>query len=619
MSEQLADEIVHALREKSSKSVNKPAAIKVKLDAAVPYTKAALLPESITVDAVGGEDRLSDSTGDVDTIGELMQQNPQRRRKSTMKAAAIAAVDTSRVSQDDSTIAPTDDSASASAAKPKVFRRRKSLVEEEVNPELGVGKPTGKKVGGGRPKKTKGLMDDDEEEDLDLDALSASQQSDRKSRKKTNSTTKARSKRQGQDASGLTPGMSSIHLKHVKATPDRRLLLSHSSPFPSFSPHINMRTGMTPFEHHLGEFDYGSGGDMDFSPGMVFSSPMEGLGGSARRSRHGSLSNLANRDDNSFRLTTIEQSPRTKKSMSLMQSTSLLFSAQKENDFNSALRSSSKGSNKDMTSSHFPAGLMPPPNHPRGGIAHAMDYDDDDDFHAHDDDDHDEQMDDEGLMGSSALDISQIDVNPDFANSPDSMNGDHNTSGSLSRIGNLIGLQTTPQAPRFDQDEGCTPYLKSLFCTSASTEEKDMRKRKFVVEDEEEFVIDDDDVDDVMTGSRLVSNHHHETPSRQHISFSALTDVDISTSFIGTRSSHTKKHMSSALRSSSLSKSFSPDETTLSLATSPGGGENNRSSFILNSSINGGKRQKLNSRREDLSALDNSLLLSPQRPAKVHS
>lgn len=169
---------------KSSKSVAKPAAMKVKLEVAVPFAKAAPLPESITVDALGGEDRLSDSTGDADTIGELTQQHPQRRRKATMKAAAITAVDTSRVSQDDSTIAPTDDSASASAAKPKVFRRRKSLVEEEVNPELGVGKATGKKASGGRPKKAKGLMDDDEDDDLDLDALSASQQSDRKSRKR---------------------------------------------------------------------------------------------------------------------------------------------------------------------------------------------------------------------------------------------------------------------------------------------------------------------------------------------------------------------------------------------------------------------------------------------------
>lgn len=77
------------------------------------------------------------------------------------------------------------------------------------------------------------------------------------------------------------------------------------------------------------------------------------------------------------------------------------------------------------------------------------------------------------------------------------------------------------------------------------------------------------------------------------------------------RSYMTMTTRKSASKAGQLQKTFSPDNSTLS----PDTALNNSSSrsFILNSSMNGGKRQKLNDRFDDVSILDDNIVLSPPR------
>lgn len=99
---------------------------------------------------------------------------------------------------------------------------------------------------------------------------------------------------------------------------------------------------------------------------------------------------------------------------------------------------------------------------------------------------------------------------------------------------------------------------------------------------------------------------------------SGITDLDsshIDTSVLN-RSHITvgnKKH--SSAKNSQMNKSaLSPDEHSV---ISPDSAINTSRSFIMNSSMNGGKRQKLNDRFGDSSVLDESVILSPQRTTKV--
>ncbi len=106
---------------------------------------------------------------------------------------------------------------------------------------------------------------------------------------------------------------------------------------------------------------------------------------------------------------------------------------------------------------------------------------------------------------AAALDISQIDVNPDFGNSPDSMTGGEGNT-SLNNLSFMSAHSPPESMPHFDM-MGTTPYFNNLF----SEEKPRLHKRKLDASQ-------DEDDDDAMTGARLVSTFQ-ETPSRLQTSF----------------------------------------------------------------------------------------------------
>jgi hypothetical protein len=590
MSREIAEDIVHALREKSSKSAAKATCAK---------SKTAVDAMGLNMSAIsedGDENQVQDHPADVSDITLDMSQQSQlhlktdgkKRTKPTPKVVVpVAAPAPAAPSRSDDSMMLLDNDVIGNEENvdpermnnptkvPKV-RRRKNLVENEVNPELRTKKPASR----GQKKKSPGIIDDmDEDSPLDVsheqDGEFLSQpdsklKAPRKSRA-TAAGTAVKQKKKNVDNTGLTPGLSNINLAFP--TPDRAL--SHlRSPYPIFSPNMGQRdaygrTGMTPYDHHLPEYDYGMSFEIDgFSPGM-FSSPMvdgyhRDFLNSAFRSR--SLSNLSKRDD--FRFSNIESSPRTKASASLLQNTA------------SAQKASSLG-NGAMTGSAFP-GDMPPPARVNITSSHMDEVGlsvDDNVF-------------DDVRMGENALDISQIDANPDFGHSPDSLSG----AEANASLNNLSFMSThSPEMPHFDA-VGTTPFFRQLF---SSEEKPRIQKRKLDASH--------DDDDDAMTGSRLIPNYQ-ETPSRLQNSFSGMTDMD---------SSHfdssvlSRSHMTTTRKATKTNKSFSPDSSVLS----PDNAINSSRSF-LNSSMNGGKRQKLNDRTEDLSVLDDSAMMSPIRTTK---
>jgi hypothetical protein len=590
MSLEIAEDIVHALREKSSKFTAKATTGGVKNKAAVDAN--GLNMSSLSEN--GDETQFQDHSTDVSDITLDMSQQSHvllkiDGKKRTNKSAQKVAVAIAPPSNGDDPMMLLDDEVLGNdenldperlnnAVKAPKIRRRKNLVENEVNPELKAKKPLSR----GQKKKSPGIIDDMDEEPLGICQDQEGEfysQSDskvkapRKSRATAAGTAVKQRKKNG-DNTGLTPGLSNINL--ALPTPDRTA--AHlRSPYPIFSPHMGqrdsyVRTGMTPYDHHLPEYDYDMSFEIDgFSPGM-FSSPLvdayhRDFLNSAFRSR--SLSNLSKRDD--FRFSNIESSPRTKASASLLQNTSYPPKAP----------SSSSGA-MTASSSSFPRDMPPPAPVPM--------------FSGHmDEDGRDEYDDDERvrIMGENALDISQIEANPDFVQSPDSLSGaDANVS-----LNNLSFMSVhSPEMPHFDA-VGTTPFFRQLF---SSEKKPRMHKRKLDASH-------DEDDDDAMTSARLISNYQ-ETPSRLQNSFSGMTDMD---------SSHidssvlSRSHMTTRKAAKACSKSFSPD----SFALSPDSAINSSRSF-LNSSMNGGKRQKLNGRTDDLSLLDDSAVLSPIRTTK---
>lgn len=502
MSPDIAEEIVHALREKSSKAAAKASSAKAKTVGEGLLANAAAMSEddddlpAFTDNAVD----MSDLTMDF-SQQSMAAKAESKRRKAPVKGlkdpALMAAGSTAK--SDDSMMVLEDDIimgkenmdpelANGANKAPKV-RRRKNLVENEVNPELKAKKPLARTT----KKKSPGIIDDMDEEDAfnisgepDLESFSQSDKlkAPRKSRAAAGTATKPRKK--NGDNTGLTPGLSSINLALGKPTPERHG--AHlRSPFPIFSPNLGqrdtyMRTGMTPYDHHLPEFaDYGMAFEFEgFSPNM-FASPMVdgglGLGrdllGSSLRSR--SLSNLSKRDD--LRLSNFEASPRTKASVSLLQQQG------------SAQRVGVASSSGALTSTGRAGEMLPPaPVNPR---LTRMDDDEEDDH-------------DDAHVGEAALDISQIDANPDFANSPDSMSG---ADGNASLNNLSFASAHSPDMLHF-ATEGTTPFYQQLF---SSEEKPRLHKRKLAASH-------DEDDDDAMTGARLVSAYQ-ETPSRLQHSF----------------------------------------------------------------------------------------------------
>lgn len=94
---------------------------------------------------------------------------------------------------------------------------------------------------------------------------------------------------------------------------------------------------------------------------------------------------------------------------------------------------------------------------------------------------------------------------------------------------------------------------------------------------------------------------------------SGMTDLE--TSHVDS-SAMSRSHLLTVRKTGSkqLNKTLSPDDSAV---LSPENGVNSSRSFILNSSMNGGKRQKLNDRFEEVSLLDDSAIMSPQRTTKV--
>jgi hypothetical protein len=389
------------------------------------------------------------------------------------------------------------------STKPKQIRKRKSLVEDQVHPELNTDKQAivAKKLQAKSKKLSKSNSQDpdqsmDSDIRCDIFSQSTSEKGGKSQRKKNASVAK---NCHPSETSGLTPSMSYIN---IKPTPDRRNRLQQS-PLIGFTPLledriINPRTGMTPYDHPFSEWtDHTTGGgDMEFSPG-VFASPLENfMNGSITRSRRtaGGAANLSNltgdKNDQQFRITNIDASPRTLRTISNFNRIVFEADHSKENE------------NVNIS--------MPPPttttskrrNHRRR--CNSYDGEGEEDRHyeyhrssttsssqyytRHHKHRHQQQDVDD------SLEISQIDANPDYVNSPESMMED-----SEGNDGNILLISPDE---RLDSLMGETPLLKSLFSTEEKEQPRTVSKRKYQIDD------------DAMTGSRLISTLHQETPSR---------------------------------------------------------------------------------------------------------